>query len=91
MTLRRILLPLAAPGIFIAILLVYIPLFTRVRDALAGRRHAARYMLGNAINDLILVSGNWGGGAALSFLVLLASGLVAVLAYFLAKLNTIDT
>ena len=44
-----------------------------------------------AINDLILVSGNWGGGAALSFLVLLASGVVAVIAYLLAKLNTLDT
>ena len=88
--LRRILLPLAAPGIFIAILLVYIPLFTEfATPTLVGG--TSTYMLGNAINDLILVSGNWGGGAALSFLVLLASGVVAVLAYFLAKLNTLDT
>ena len=88
--LRRILLPLAAPGIFIAILLVYIPLFTEfATPTLVGG--TSTYMLGNAINDLILVSGNWGGGAALSFLVLLASGVVAVIAYFLAKLNTLDT
>lgn len=89
-TLRRILLPLAAPGLFIAILLVYIPLFTEfATPSLVGG--TSSYMLGNAINDLILVSGNWGGGAALSFIVLLASGLVAVLSYFLAKLNTLDT
>ena len=89
-TLRRILLPLAAPGLFIAILLVYIPLFTEfATPALVGG--TSTYMLGNAINDLILVSGNWGGGAALSFLVLLASGVVAAIAYLLAKLNTLDT
>jgi ABC-type spermidine/putrescine transport system permease subunit I len=89
-TLRRILLPLAAPGIFIAILLVYIPLFTEfATPTLVGG--TSTYMLGNAIQDLVLVSGDWGSGAALSFLVLLASGVVAVLAYFLAKLNTIDT
>jgi spermidine/putrescine transport system permease protein len=89
-TLRRILLPLAAPGIFIAILLVYIPLFTEfATPTLVGG--TSTYMLGNAIQDLVLVSGDWGSGAALSFLVLLASAVVAVLAYFLAKLNTIDT
>jgi spermidine/putrescine transport system permease protein len=87
--LRRILLPLAAPGIFIAILLVYIPLFTEfATPTLVGG--TSTYMLGNAINDLILVSGNWGAGAALSFIVLVASGVVAVIAYFLAKLNTLD-
>ena len=50
---RRILLPLAAPGIFVAVLLVYIPLFTDfAAPSLVGG--TSGYMLGQAVNDLIL-------------------------------------
>ena len=52
---RRILIPLAAPGIFIAMILVYIPMFTDFVTAnLVGGTNS--YMLGNAVNDLILVA-----------------------------------
>ena len=53
---RRVLLPLIAPGIFIALLLVYIPLFTDFASpALVGG--TSGYMLGNAVQDLVLESG----------------------------------
>jgi spermidine/putrescine transport system permease protein len=88
-TFRRVLLPLAAPGVFVAVILVYIPLFSEfATPALVGGRSG--YMLGSLANSLILEEGNWGAGAALNFLLLLASALVSVLAYYLSKLNTID-
>ena len=88
-TFRRVLLPLAAPGVFVAVILVYIPLFSEfATPALVGGRSG--YMLGSLANSLILEEGNWGAGAALNFLLLLASGLVSVLAFYLSKLNTID-
>ncbi len=81
------LLPLAAPGVFVAVILVYIPLFSEfATPALVGGRSG--YMLGSLANSLILEEGNWGAGAALNFLLLVASALVAVLAYYLSKLNT---
>ncbi len=88
-TARRILLPLAAPGVFVAVILVYIPLFSEfATPALVGGRSG--YMLGSLANSLILEEGDWGAGAALNFLLLLASGLVSILAYYLSKLNQID-
>jgi len=86
-TFRRVLLPLAAPGIFVALILVYIPLFSEfATPALVGGRSG--YMLGSLANSLILEQGDWGAGAALNFLLLAASALVALLAYYLSKLNT---
>ena len=71
--LRRILLPLAAPGIFVAILLVYIPLFTDfATPTMVGG--TSGYMLGQAVNDLILARGDLASGAALSFILLVCSG-----------------
>jgi spermidine/putrescine transport system permease protein len=86
---RRILLPLAAPGIFIAMILVYIPMFTDfVTQTLVGGTNS--YMLGNAVNDLILTTNNWGDGSALNFVLLMISVVLSLLAYRLAKLNRID-
>jgi spermidine/putrescine transport system permease protein len=86
---RRILIPLAAPGIFVAIILVYIPLFTDfATPALVGG--ASSYMLGNSVADLMVATGEWGMGAALSLILLVAVAGVAVLAYFLSKLNQLD-
>jgi spermidine/putrescine transport system permease protein len=86
---RRILLPLAAPGIFIAMILVYIPLFTDfVTPSLVGGTNS--YMLGNAVNDLILSTNNWGDGSALNFVLLVISVVLSLLAYRLARLNRID-
>ncbi len=89
-TFRRVLLPLIAPGIFIALLLVYIPLFTDFASpALVGGTEG--YMLGNAVNDLVLESGDLNGGAAMSILMLAASGVFAIVAYRLAKIKQLET
>jgi spermidine/putrescine transport system permease protein len=86
---RRILFPLAAPGIFVAVILVYIPLFTDfATPGLVGG--TSSYMLGNSVADLMVTVGDWGGGAALSLLLLAAMAVVAVIAYFLTKLNQLD-
>jgi len=88
-TFRRILLPLIMPGVFVALLLVYIPLFTDFASpTLVGG--TSGYMLGQSVNDLVLESGNLNGGAALSLILLVASGLFAVLAYKLAKIRQLD-
>jgi spermidine/putrescine transport system permease protein len=87
---RRILLPLCAPGIFVAILLVYIPLFTDfATPTMVGG--TSGYMLGQAVNDLILTRGDLAGGAALSFVLLVASGLVAAVAYRLSRISRLES
>lgn len=87
---RRILLPLAAPGIFIAVLLVYIPLFTDfAAPTLVGG--TSSYMLGQAVNSLILDQGDLAGGSALSLMLLALSGVLAVIAYRLSRINRLET
>ncbi len=86
---RRILLPLAAPGIFIAIILVYIPLYTEfATPTLVGG--TGSYMLGQLNAELITESGDLGQGAALSAVLLAASGVMAAVAYYLSKLNRLE-
>jgi spermidine/putrescine transport system permease protein len=87
---RKILIPLAAPGIFVAMILVYIPMLTDfvTSDIVGG---VGSYMMGQRVRDLVLSSGDWGAGAALNFLLLAMSGVVCVLAYRLARLNRIQT
>lgn len=88
-TFRRVLLPLITPGIFVALLLVYIPLFTDFASpALVGGTEG--YMLGNAVNDLVLESGDLNGGAAMSMLMLGASALFAIVAYRLTKIRQLE-
>ena len=86
---RKILIPLAAPGIFIAMILVYIPMLTDfvTSDIVGG---TSSVMMGQRVRDLILQGGDWGAGSALNFLMLAASGILALVAYRLAKLNRID-
>lgn len=89
-TLRRILLPLCAPGIFVAVLLVYIPLFTDfATPTMVGG--TSGYMLGQAVNDLIIARGDLASGAALSFVLLVTSGVVAAIAFRLSKINRLQT
>src|ERR1043165_309557 len=77
---RRILLPLSAPGIFVAVLLVYIPLFTDfATPTMVGG--TSGYMLRQAGNDLILARGDMAAGAAMSFVLLVCPAFVAALAY----------
>ena len=88
-TARRVLLPLIAPGIFVALLLVYIPLFTDFASpTLVGG--TSGYMLGQVVNDLVLESGDLNGGAAVSLLMLVASAIFAVVAYRLAKIRQLE-
>lgn len=87
---RRILIPLAAPGIFIAVLLVYIPLFTDfAAPTLVGG--TTSYMLGQAVNELILGQGDLARGSALSLMMLGLSGILAVVAYRLSRINRLET
>lgn len=89
-TTRRVLLPLIAPGIFVSLLLVYIPLFTDFASpALVGG--TSGYMLGNAVNDLVLESGDLNRGAAMSILMLVLSAGFAVLAYRLGRINRLES
>jgi spermidine/putrescine transport system permease protein len=88
-TTRKVLLPLIAPGIFVALLLVYIPLFTDFASpALVGGTEG--YMLGNAVQDLVLESGDLNRGAAMSILMLAGSAIFAAVAYRLARINRLD-
>ena len=86
----KILIPLSAPGIFVAIILVYLPLYTEfATPTLVGG--TGSFMLGQLNAELITESGDLGQGAALSALLLLATGLMAAVAYYLGRLNRLDT
>ncbi len=86
---RKILIPLAAPGIFVAMVLVYLPMLTDfvTADIVGG---TGSYMIGQRVRDLILLAGDWGSGSALNFVMLVVTLLVSLAAYRFAKLNRID-
>ena len=86
---RRILIPLAAPGIFIALILVYLPMLTDfvTADIVGG---TGSYMMGQRVRDVILGQGDWGAGAALNFLLLAITLVFSWVAYRFAKLNRIE-
>jgi len=85
-TFRRVLLPLIAPGIFIALLLVYVPLFTDfAAPTLVGG--TSGFMLGNVVSDLVLETGNLNAGAAMSFLMLIAAAGFSLVAYRLSRIK----
>jgi spermidine/putrescine transport system permease protein len=86
---RRILIPLSAPGIFVAMILVYVPMLTDfvTADIVGG---TGSYMMGQRVRDLILSLGDWGAGAALNFVLLVLALVFSLLAYRLGKLNRID-
>jgi spermidine/putrescine transport system permease protein len=87
---RRILIPLAAPGIFIAMILVYIPMLTDfvTADIVGG---TGSYMMGQRVRDLILSQGDWGAGSALNLILLVLSVVFSLLAYRLGRLHRIET
>lgn len=88
---RKILLPLAAPGIFVALILVYIPMLTDfVTSDIVGGAGGGTYMMGQRVRDLILQGANWGDGASLNFILLGVSGVLALVAYRLAKLHRME-
>ncbi|MDN4516559.1 ABC transporter permease [Mycolicibacterium austroafricanum] len=79
----RILLPLAAPGILVAAILVYIPMYADfvAADILGG---PSSYMLGQRVRDVILEEGDWGTGSAMNIV-------FALIAYRLSRLNRMAT
>lgn len=88
-TFRKLLLPLAAPGIFVAIIIVYIPMFSEfATPALVGG--TSGYMMGNAIQEQVLEAGNWGIGAAMSFMLLALSVVVALAGYRGARIRRLE-
>jgi ABC-type spermidine/putrescine transport system permease subunit I len=88
--LRKILIPLAIPGIFVAMILVFIPMLSEfVTPALVGG--TSGYLLGNAIETQVLEVGNWGVGSAMSFLLLLLTVLLAAVSYKFAGLQRLET
>jgi spermidine/putrescine transport system permease protein len=86
---RKILIPLAAPGNFVAMILVYVPMLTDfvTADIVGG---TGSYMMGQRARDLILSLGDWGAGAALNFVLLVVALVFSLIAYRLGKLNRID-
>ena len=86
---RKILIPLSAPGIFVAMILVYVPMLTDfvTADIVGG---TGSYMMGQRARDLILSLGDWGAGAALNFVLLVVALAFSLVAYRLGKLNRID-
>ncbi len=85
---RKVILPLAAPGIFVSLVLVYIPLFSEfATPALVGG--TSGYMIGNVVQEQILELGNWGVGSALSLILLVLSGLLALVSYHLSRARRI--
>lgn len=66
-TFFRVVLPLTSPGIFAAIILVFIPTigYYQITDMLGG---GTQMMVGNLINNQFSLSRNWPFGAALSML-----------------------
>jgi spermidine/putrescine transport system permease protein len=86
---RKLLLPLAAPGIFVAVIIVYIPMFSEfATPALVGG--TSGYMIGNAIQEQVLEAGNWGIGSAMSFMLLTLSAVVAVGGYRAARIRRLE-
>lgn len=86
---RKLLLPLAAPGIFVAVIIVYIPMFSEfATPALVGG--TSGYMIGNAIQEQVLEAGNWGIGSAMSFMLLMLSVIVAVAGYRAARIRRLE-
>lgn len=87
---RRILVPLAAPGIFVAAILVYIPMYADfvAADIVGG---PSSYLLGQRIRDVILEEGDWGTGSAMNLVMLGLSGVFALIAYRMSRLNRMAT
>ncbi|HXF71388.1 MAG TPA: ABC transporter permease, partial [Actinomycetota bacterium] len=75
--------------IFVSLILVYIPLFAEfATPALVGG--TSGYLIGNVIQEQVLELGDWGVGSAMSFLVLLLTGVLAAVSYRLARISRLE-
>jgi ABC-type spermidine/putrescine transport system permease subunit I len=69
---------------------VYIPMLTDfvTADIVGG---TGSYMMGQRVRDLILGAGDWGAGSALNLVLLVLSVVFSLVAYWLGRLNRIQT
>lgn len=82
-TFFRVVLPLTSPGIFAAVILVFIPTigYYQITDMLGG---GTQMMVGNLINNQFSLSRNWPFGAALSMVLAV---LILVMLFIYTKLG----
>ena len=82
-TFFRVVLPLTSPGIFAAVILVFIPTigYYQITDMLGG---GTQMMVGNLINNQFSLSRNWPFGAALSMVLAV---LILVMQFIYTKLG----
>lgn len=82
-TFCKVTLPLTSPGIFAAVILVFIPTigYYQITDMLGG---GTQIMIGNLINNQFSISRNWPFGAALSMLLAV---MILVMLYVYQKLG----
>lgn len=82
-TFFRVVLPLTAPGIFAAVILVFIPTigYYQITDMLGG---GTQMMVGNLINNQFSLSRNWPFGAALSMVLAV---LILIMLFIYTKLG----
>ncbi|NLK12439.1 MAG: ABC transporter permease, partial [Candidatus Phytoplasma sp.] len=82
-TIRKVIIPLSLSGVMSGIMMVFLPAATTlVVPKYLG--DGKRYMIGNLIDEAILLKGNYGYGAAVS---LILGILMMVLIYFIKKID----
>lgn len=85
-TFKRIVLPLSAPGIYVGLVLVFLPAFGEfaIPTLLGGSKIA---FWGNLIVDKFLRSHNWASGAALALVGALCLVLLLIFYYLIARIR----
>lgn len=82
-TIRKVIIPLSLSGVMSGIMMVFLPAATTlVVPKYLG--DGKRYMIGNLIDEAILLKGNYGYGAAIS---LILGILMMVFIYFIKKID----
>ena len=82
-TFFKVVLPLTSPGIFAAVILVFIPTigYYQITDMLGG---GTQMMIGNLINNQFSLSRNWPFGAALSMVL---AALILIMLFIYTRLG----
>ena len=89
-TFRTVILPLTATGFVATMVIVFIPIVSDfATPGLVGGTSGR--MLASVIEDLFTRRGEWGVGSALTFLLLIVSGVVVYLSYRIARIRNLDT
>ncbi len=89
-TFRTVVFPLTASGFVATIVIVFIPIVSDfAAPELVGGTSGR--MLASVIEELFTRRGEWGVGSALTFVLLVVSGVVVYLSYRIASLRDLDT